>query len=136
MSARPADRIESGEEIFDLTPLIDVVFILLIFFLVATTLQVREEQIPIRLPESAGGEAAREEPLFVISVQADGALFVGQEQIAREALAARLREQKVKSVLLRGDAATALGQAVGVIDLCSEAGVEQVTLGTVPERGP
>ncbi|MBE7560487.1 biopolymer transporter ExbD [bacterium] len=137
MSTPLSEPRESGEDVFDLTPLIDVVFILLLFFLVATTMQVREEEIPIRLPEStAGAPTERAEETLVVSVQPDGTVFLGQDAVALEALVEALKARRARAVVVRGDTETALGRAVQIINLCTEAGVEKITLGTVPEKRP
>ncbi len=137
MSDPFAEPLGGQEEFFDLTPLIDTVFILLLFFLVATSLQVHEQQIPIRLPESSGGAPQeRQEETLVLSVQADGTIYLGRDKVEMDALAQELRARKAKAVEIRGDTQTALGDAVKLIDVCTEAGVEKLQLGTAPEKRP
>ena len=66
-------RIRNDEEHFglELTPLIDVVFLLIIFFLVATTFQQLEREIAVSVPESETGKETRAEPV-VVNVLKDG----------------------------------------------------------------
>ncbi len=97
-----------------LTPLIDVVFLLLIFFLVATRFAEEEREMDIVLPEAS--EAA---PLIVkpshlfINVDKDGQYFVGGEQLDVAELEAALRQawannpEQQESRIIRGDKRTA-----------------------------
>ncbi|RLW55918.1 MAG: biopolymer transporter ExbD, partial [gamma proteobacterium symbiont of Stewartia floridana] len=59
----------------DITPLIDVVFLLLIFFMVSTTFE-HESQILIELPEATGEEIQREEQQLDITINIAGTFFV------------------------------------------------------------
>lgn len=64
----------------NLTPLIDVVFLLLIFFMVSTTFE-RESEISIELPESAGEEAQHEKFVVEISIDGQGRYFINQRKL-------------------------------------------------------
>lgn len=120
-----------------MTPVIDIVFLLLIFFLVATTFQQAEREIQVALPEaeSAGPISAvlRE---IVINVRADGTLVVGGAQVTLDGLRGmvgdateRNPEQKVS---VRGDRDAPYGTVARVLDVCKASGVGQPFLDTVP----
>jgi len=64
----------------NLTPLIDVVFLLLIFFMVSTTFE-RESELSIELPESAGEEAQNEPLTIEISIDGQGRYFINQRKL-------------------------------------------------------
>ena len=64
----------------NLTPLIDVVFLLLIFFMVSTTFE-RESEISIELPESSGEEARQEQFVIEISIDGQGRYFINQRKL-------------------------------------------------------
>ena len=64
----------------NITPLIDVVFLLLIFFMVSTTFQ-RESEITIELPESSGDIAETEKKVIEISIDNQGRYFVNQRRV-------------------------------------------------------
>lgn len=109
MNLRP-QRTEPPE--INLAPLIDVVFLLLIFFMVTTSFR-DEVGIKIRLPEAAGEAAAEAQPL-TLTIDAEGSYYVNDLQVAdrqpatlSKALAAAMVE-----LLSRGSAVTA-GQAQG-----------------------
>ncbi len=81
---------------FNMTPMIDVVFLLIIFFLVSSHLAQRENRIQVELPAAASGRAARtdETPRVTVTLQADGLLWLGGREIAAPQLAARLRQER------------------------------------------
>ncbi len=64
----------------NLTPLIDVVFLLLIFFMVSTTFN-RESEISIELPEASGKEAPHEPFVIEISIDGQGRYFINQRKL-------------------------------------------------------
>lgn len=122
----------------EMTPFIDVVFLLLIFFLVATTFQRAERQLQIALPIAAAAgplsSALRE---IVINVNAQGQLFVSSRPVSTDELRA-LVEQAVsgnanQKVTVRGDRHAAYGHIVKALDVCKAAGVQEPYLDTVLE---
>ncbi len=64
----------------NITPLIDVVFLLLIFFMVSTTFQ-RESEITIELPESSGAISKSEKKVIEVSIDNQGRYFVNQRRV-------------------------------------------------------
>ena len=78
----------------DIAPvnLIDLVLILLIFFITTTTF-LNLKLIELTLPTASAGDAQKESPSLVISIDRDGALFVDREALEYEALAATIRER-------------------------------------------
>ena len=79
MSRRTRDEApEEDAPKLDISSLIDATFLLLIYFLVTTTIQPREQDLPMSLPSNQGGSGVPEiEPKF-IRVDASGAIYVGQ----------------------------------------------------------
>ena len=129
---------DDDEPVLNLTPMIDVVFQLLIFFMVATTFLDPEKEIGIELPEAVAGDAAdteREE--LVINVFADGRIVMaGQELPADEllgALKAAARSDPQVPVTIRGDRLVHHESIVAVMDA---AGSERATLVGASEGGP
>ena len=122
----------------EMTPMIDMVFNLLIFFLVATTFHQLEREMQIALP--AASSAAPISAMLreiVINVDAEGRIYVGGQGVEAEALEQMVRtavaanpEQKVT---VRGDRSTAYANVVGVLDICKAAGVQEPYLDTVVE---
>lgn len=125
------------DESIDLTSLLDVIFILLIFFLVTASFTQSEDQsMPVDLPEgSHAGEIEAQEELTVF-IEADGsATFrmdedVLEENIPAEDLVQRLRtvreEHGQRPLFLRGDENVRYGEVVRVLDASREAGFVKV----------
>ena len=131
---------EEGEDYaIPLTSLVDVVFLLLIFFLLATTFMREERDIRVRLPESEkGSERAQPFSQIVINVRGDGTLVVLGRVVSQQALAERLRET-IRSnpyvpVVIRGDKATPHGEVVKILDLCKGCGVRSIGIATFEKR--
>jgi biopolymer transport protein ExbD len=120
----------------DLTPVIDMVFLLLIFFLAATTFQQTEREMNVALPSAAAAmpiSAALRE--IVVNVDSDGAIVVAGRSTSPEDLAAMIKnavasnpEQKVS---VRGDKRTAYENIVRVLDICKAGGVQEPYLDTL-----
>lgn len=78
---RVAQNRHRGEVGFNMTPMIDVVFLLIIFFLVASHFGQQESSVEVELPQAAGGEMITESdaPRMTVSVPEAGQLFVGSQ---------------------------------------------------------
>ena len=118
----------------NITPLIDVVFLLLIFFMVSTTFP--NQQISLNLPTASTAEPQRD-PLLqvsVLSLFADGRiLFNEQEQTSLKALEAELAQQPaLEALLIQAESTTEHQQLVSALDLARRLGVEKVRLATQP----
>ncbi len=129
-------REEAAENSIDLTPLIDVVFLLLIFFLAATTFSKDEVEMDLTLPEARSGEAGASSKLLVISVSKEGQLLVDGRSVTTEGLQQKLlaaaRRNKDQEVLIRGDRKAQFGLVAQVFDACLSASLRAVSIGAVP----
>ena len=78
-----------------MTPMIDVVFLLIIFFLVSSHLAKQEAQMELDLPNANSGASAADDPAarVVINVTADGGLLVGGHRVSQEQLVQRLSQR-------------------------------------------
>lgn len=120
----------------DLTPVIDMVFMLLIFFLVATTFHQAEREMQIALPEArAAGPIALTLREIVINVDAAGRVIVSGREMSHESLSAMIAEaaknNPEQKVTVRGDRNTAYAAIVRVLDICKGSGIQQPYLDTV-----
>lgn len=121
----------------DFVPMVDVLFNLLIFFLLATSLQQTEREMKIALPQAAAAgplSAALRE--IIINIDAQGQIIVAGQTIAAGELSDMIRSAiKVnpdQKVSIRGDRATAYENVSRVLDVCKGAGVQEPYLETVP----
>ena len=127
-----------GEQDVDinLTPLIDVVFLLLIFFMVSTTF-IKESEIELTLPQAT--EDIREEltEKIQVSIDRNGTVFVNQQALSSARLDAirqalnRVREDGGDPVVvIRADAAASHQAVVDVMDASRQAGLYRITFPT------
>ncbi len=75
-------------------PLIDVIFLLLTFFIYAMVLLVPADLLPVQLPQFVSGEPARPAPAVTVSIDRTGTLYVNREALAADEVLARLRQAK------------------------------------------
>ena len=123
----------------ELTPIIDMVFLLLIFFLVATTFHQTEREMQIVLPESRwAGPVSTVLREIIINVDAEGQIIVSgrlmdAEQL-RSLVTATVEANPEQKVTVRGDRHTAYANIVRVLDICKGAGVQEPYLDTVIQQ--
>ena len=130
MNLRPQER-RSPE--VDITPLIDVVFLLLIFFMVSTTFD-RESQILIELPEASGEEAVHEPKELEITIDPTGIFFVNQREVIntdvetlKRAIAKAVGEERDLPVIINADAKTPHQAVMTAMDAASQLGLMRMT---------
>ena len=115
-----------------LTSLIDIVFLLLIYFLLTTNFMV-DEGIKVKLPQ-AKASAPQVEKTITVYVDKDGRAFLEKQEVPFDILFTRLKEmigtQKDKLVVIKADRAVILNKAVKVMDLAKAAGAGRLCLAT------
>ena len=120
----------------NISPLIDVVFILLIFFIV-TTVFVKDHALDIDRPKAKSSTVLEDTPLW-LTIDADGRVFQLDREIGlRGVLAAVKRgiESKKKVVVIQVDQRASIESYVQVHDLAMSAGAERVSMATAGEGG-
>ncbi|MBN2452326.1 MAG: biopolymer transporter ExbD [Lentisphaeria bacterium] len=118
---------ESAE--INLSPLIDMVFLLLIFFMV-TTVFVQETGVEVEKPRAASAEDLQKHAVL-LAVTRDGAIAYGGQTIGLSrvrGLVARLLTVREMPVIILADEGSATGRVVEVIDQCKLGGAKQVSL--------
>jgi biopolymer transport protein ExbD len=134
------------EEPFEimLIPMIDCMLVIIIFFLVATTLKNREKELPLDLPESAAAPSLEQPPdLLVIGVDREGRAYLGSgeriEPVDTERLHQRIRElarlNPNQRVRIDGDRNTRFEDIIHIVDLCQFEGLRNVGLHTKKQAG-
>lgn len=137
MLLKDAD-IEHGIHI-DFVPMVDVLFNLLIFFLLATTIAQVEREMNVTLP-FAGSAAPISTALreLIINVDAEGHTVVNGRAIDPPALGGMIKDLVIanpqQKVSVRGDRRTAYANIVQVLDVCKSNGVQEPYLDTVLEK--
>ncbi len=132
------DQTERGPAI-EMTPIIDIVFLLLIFFLVATTFQQEERELQIALPQAeAAGPISLSLREIVVNITGDGSLVVAGQNTdldgLRSIVADAVSGNPDQKVTVRGDRDVPYGTVARVLDVCKASGVQEPFLDTVPMR--
>ena len=133
------DRRRAKAPAFALTSMLDVIFLLLCFFVTASVFSQWESEISISLPSASTSETPSRLPGEVIlNVARDGSVTVNAKKLTLEDLGGRLRKvadfYPGQPVVLRADRETSYDSLVKVIDTCRNAGVWNFSLATVEEK--
>lgn len=122
----------------DFVPMADVLFNLLIFFLLATTIAQVEREMHIALPAAGAAapiSAAMRE--ITVNIEQDGRIIVAGRTIAPEELgsmvADSVKQNAEQKVTVRGDRRTTYEHVVHVLDICKASGIQEPYLDTVME---
>jgi len=123
-----------------LTSMLDVIFLLLCFFVTASVFSQWESEISISLPSASTAETPGRLPGEVIlNVASDGSVTVNAKRLALDDLESRLRKVAEfypgQPVVIRADRETSYDSLVKVLDTCREAGVWNFSLATVEDKG-
>ncbi len=129
-------RRSSPEVRFEMTPLIDVVFLLLTFFIFALVLMVRANVLDVQLPEVGSGPAA-EGITVTIAIDRENQLFVDGEPVERvtlvEAVRAAMADSPDARLVIAADQASASGVLISLADLLGREGLGSFSIiGTEP----
>lgn len=133
-------RIDTGrlrdEPEISLTSLIDVVFTLIIFFVVTTTFD-EQSALRLSLPEASAPATMEPEAALVVTVDADGRYFVGEDEVLRrdadslrQAIARVAGEDRSRPVVLRADASARHQDVVRAMDVLGQLGFSRVSIAT------
>lgn len=114
----------------NVTPLVDVMLVLLIIFMVAAPLMT--VGVPVQLPKTAAPKVFQPKQPVVVTIDEQGQPFLDKEPLAPEAVMPRLRElasaDPAQVVLVRGDRAVPYGRIVEVMGQINAAGFSKVSL--------
>ncbi len=118
-----------------LAPLVDVLLLLLIFFLLTWNAARNENELDVRVPKaSAAKEKSAPIGDVIVNVKADGNVVVNRRTLSGPDLTAMLKSlvqlNPEQAIVIRGDEAGAYRHIIGVLNICSEAGVTNVAFAT------
>jgi len=131
----------SGDEPeINLVPLIDVILVLIIFFVITTTFEARST-LQLQLPKAAADTTTTEAAVLSVLINAEGRYFVGDREVLRTDLDALKQvlleeggEDRARPVLLRADARTPHQAVVTALDALGQLGFRRISIATAPEQ--
>jgi biopolymer transport protein ExbD len=114
-------------------PMIDIIFFLLVFFMLSTLYMVEQRVLPIALPQTTSGqhEMTKQVP---ITITTQGRILIDQEEIPLELFAKRIQSELARQpealFLLRADRQTEYGRVMAVLDELKLSGVRRISVAT------
>ncbi len=119
-------------ETFNFSSLTDIVFLLLIFFLLSSTFIV-QPGIKVKLPKSESSEVTSDKNI-TISISRDGAYYLNEERVLLSSLPAMLRQKfvygKEQIIVIKADRDVTLQSAVDVMDIAKNVGFDKFSIAT------
>lgn len=119
--------------IMDLTAMVDVVFNLLIFFMVSTSFITFQQSLPVDLPQAQTAQL-QAGTLPTVTITANGDMYVGETPVTEATLVAELRDEIAELgrdvVILRADQTVQHGLSVRAMDLIMTAGASRIAIST------
>ncbi|TWU02087.1 biopolymer transport protein ExbD [Neorhodopirellula pilleata] len=117
-----------------MTPMIDVVFLLIIFFLVSSHLSRRENRMPVSLADSATGisETSPADDVFTLTMDAQARLFLNGSQLSTDVFSSRLPRDSTQTVRIRVDRSLAYEHLNRVLATLTDRGFQNVSIVTSP----
>ena len=127
-------KIEHGLKSIDMAPLIDVIFQLLIFFMLTSSFTF-QSGISVKLPKAITSDVVQEENL-VVAITSENIIYLGESILTLEELKRELQKpsHQKRPILIKADRRSSLGRIVDVWDLCREIGIEQINIATNREE--
>ncbi|WOO43661.1 biopolymer transporter ExbD [Rubellicoccus peritrichatus] len=130
---------EYPEEDFQMAPMIDMVFLLLVFFMCVSTLAQAEKNVKLELPESEESDVPEDlSDRGTVSVDASGQPYLGAKAVSLEemkaTITASLKENPRLRIQVRADQAANYGDIKKILKACSEAGAYEVIYATYQSR--
>ena len=116
----------------NITSLIDVLFLLLIFFMISSTF-LEQPGIKLELPQAQSSEVVQQKD-FTLFIDKDGGMFLNDEKIELSELEKRLKavlpDMKDGALILKADQDASHGSVVRVMDVAKRSGVKKLVIGT------
>jgi biopolymer transport protein ExbD len=119
-----------------LAPLVDVLFLLVIFFAVTWKAGIQEKLMDVSVPAAETGQDRQQSNVgeIIVNVKQDGGIVVNGQDLSTEQLLAKLQNiasiYKDQAVILRGDIATPFEKVMKVMDTCQKAGIWNIAFAT------
>jgi biopolymer transport protein ExbD len=132
-------RFQEDPDTIQMAPLIDIVFLTLIFFMWISVYATLESEVDIQLPTADTAQrGARAQGEIFITHNRDGTIMVNERILSLEELQQTLNRVAAYfpggAVIIRGDHAANLGNAIKILDCCRKADIQNVAFAALPEE--
>ncbi len=132
-------RLQEETETIQMAPLIDIVFLTLVFFMVTSIYSTMESEVDITLPTAESAiQTERAQSEIFINLRADGAIVVNDRELTlpqlQEVLNRVAEYYPGGGVIVRGDRQAFLGQAIQILDCCRKADIQNVSFAALSEE--
>ena len=124
-------KLEHGLEQIDIAPLIDVIFQLLIFFMLSSSFTF-QSGINVKLPKAVTSDIIKEEN-FIVTITSENVTYLNGAVITLKELKQKLSHppgNKDRPLLIKADRRASVGRIVDVWDLCRDLGIERINIAT------
>ncbi len=122
----------------NITPLVDVMLVLLVIFMVTAPLM--ENGIPIQLPKASAKALPKDQTPMTLNLTKDSRIFLNRDEISMSSLIGRLqslfRNREEKQIFIRADGSLPYSVVAQAMALVKQAGIEKIGLVTMPPEGP
>ncbi|MFC1646208.1 ExbD/TolR family protein [Candidatus Omnitrophota bacterium] len=125
--------LEHGLSHIDIAPLIDIVFQLLIFFMLTSSF-IMQPGIKVNLPKAVTSDIVEEKNVIIV-ISSEGVIYLNEKVFTVDELKSYISKKDLysKPILIKADKRTSLGRVVEVWDLCREMGISRVNIATDQE---
>ncbi len=126
---------------FNITPLIDILLVLIIFFILTWNFSRDEKELALKLPSATQGQDSKPRPgEIILNVMPDGVVVLNRRNLdlasLQELLANVSKEFPDQAVILRADKSVAYKHVVAVLDTCRAASIYNVAFATAKDQEP
>jgi len=127
-------KVQSGLEQINIAPLVDVIFQLLIFFMLTSSFAL-PSSIEVKLPKAITSDVVKEENV-AITITSENVIYLNNKIITTKELRKELSKpsNKKRPLLIKADRRSSVGRVVDIWDLCRELGIERINIATDQEK--
>lgn len=132
-------QLQEETDTIQMAPLIDIVFLTLVFFMTVSVYSTLESEIDVTLPTaSTAAPSERAQGEIYINIRTDGQIVLNNREMTIEELQRVLNRVAELfpggAVIIRGDRNSALGQSIAVLNCCRTADIQNVSFAALPEE--
>ena len=131
MGIKINDHDDENTVIINMTPLIDIMLVLLIIFMMTSSITL-ESGLDIDIPKTTSHTSAKENKAVIISLDKNGQIFIQGKKInfelIKEEISKSLETENSELVIFEGDAQATLGRTIEIMDLAKEAGAKRFAI--------